>query len=577
MSVFLTPQLEPFFAGTYFPPDPRHGMPSFTMVLRSVADAYAQRRDDVSQTASQVVTALQRMAHVPPAEATPGLEVFDKAFQALEAVHDATHGGFGGAPKFPHSMDISFLLRYGQRHSNERATSMALHSLRQMSRGGIYDQLGGGFHRYATDARWLVPHFEKMLYDNALLARTCLEAYQVSGDPLFRQVTTETLQYVYREMRRPEGGFCSAQDADSEGLEGKFFVWTADEIDAVCGQELGSLARTVFGATREGNFEGGTNVLSMPRAPESLAGELGMDVGDLLAQVGEARRRLFEARSRRIAPDRDDKVIAAWNGLMIRAAAQAYQVLRQPQDLQCAREAADFILQESRDGLFRTWREGRVSGPAFLDDYACMIAALLDLYEASFEPRWLHAAQEWNVRVVDEFWDEPAGCFFFSGKRHEALLARSRQYLDHATPSGNAVQAANLLRLAMLGGEESGRDRARRIFQSLGQVLGQYTTAMGEMLCSLDLFHGPSCEVALVGQGEAFEALCQATFAGFLPNKVVAGWPPSGAPADLALLQARQPRPGAEAAAFVCRNHTCQAPVESPEALRQALSEATGP
>jgi uncharacterized protein YyaL (SSP411 family) len=575
MSVFLTPGLEPFFAGTYFPKDPRHGMPNFKTVLRSVADAYAQRRDDVSQTANQVVTALQQMAVVPPAEAKPGPEIFDRAFQALESVYDTTHGGFGGAPKFPHSMDIAFLLRYGRRHANEKATSMALHSLRQMARGGIYDHLGGGFHRYATDARWLVPHFEKMLYDNALLARTCIEAHQVSGEEDFHRLCTEILEYVGREMRRPEGGFCSAQDADSEGVEGKFFVWTAEEIDAICGKELGSLARTLYGVTQEGNFEGGTNVLSLPRLPQDVASERGLDPDRVVAALSEARKRLFEARSRRIAPDLDDKVLAAWNGLMIRAYAQAFQVWRQPQHLERARQAAVFILGESRDGLFRTWRAGRTSGPAFLDDYACMIAALLDLYEATFEPRWLHKAQEWNDRVLDEFWDDDAGSFFFSGKHHESLLTRGRQYLDQATPSGNAVQVANLLRLAMLSGEERWRERAQRVFLSLGKVLGQYTTAMGEMLCSLDLDLGPACEVALVGKGETFEALCRATFAGFVPNKVVAGWPHSGEPADLALLQARRPPQGSTAAAFVCRNHTCQAPVESPVALQQALAEAS--
>jgi uncharacterized protein YyaL (SSP411 family) len=446
-----------------------------------------------------------------------------------------------------------------------------------MARGGIHDQIGGGFHRYATDAAWLVPHFEKMLYDNALLARTFLQAYQVSGDSLFRDVCTGILDYTSREMRLPEGPFCSAQDADSEGVEGKFFVWRADEIDAVCGKELGRVARTYFGVTREGNFEDGTNVLSVPREPESLLQEIGLDGPTLEEQIATARQRLFEARARRIAPERDDKVIAAWNGLMIRAYAQAYQVLRQGAYLEHARAAADFILHHSRDGLFRTWRDGRISGPGFLDDYACMIAALLDLYEATFEPRWLEAAQEWNQRLLDEFWDASEGSFFYSGKRHEKLLARSRQALDNATPSGNSVQTANLLRLARLRGEHRWHQLAERCLASLGELPAKHPTALGEMLCSFDLFLGPSCEIALVGRGDALEELCRGAFAPFAPNKVVAGWPRSGEPADLPLLQARGVGPGAAAAAYVCRDNACRAPVETAEALERALREALEP
>ncbi len=576
MSVFLTPELEPFYAGTYFPPAPRHGMPSFRTVLQSVADAWQNRREHVSQTTQQVVSALQMMARVVADDDVPGTDMFDAAFGLLQSNYDPREGGFGGAPKFPHSMDIGFLLRYAQRKGNADAKDMALRTLRKMARGGMYDQLGGGFHRYSTDARWLVPHFEKMLYDNALLARAYLEGFQVSGDVFLRDVVEHVLHYVRREMTSPEGAFFSAQDADTEGEEGRYFVWTAREILDVCGETEGRVINAYYAVTEHGNFEHGTTVLSVPRDDDVVASELGMSLDALRDVLARGRKRLLEVREQRVRPGLDDKIIAAWNGMMIRAFAQAYQVLRRPEYLDAARAAGTFVLERSADGVFRTWKDGRASGPGFLDDWASMIAAYLDLYEATFEPRWIEAALQWNATVLQEFGDGDSGGFFYTGRRHQELLARSRNFLDTATPSGSSMHIGNLLRLSMLTGDGALWDRAASALRGLGKAIRQYPTAMGEMLCNLHLFHGPAAEVAVAGRGAQADALVHEAFGAFRPNTVVAGWPAEGAPAELGLLRDRSPvedRP----AAYVCQRHACGAPVTTPEALRAALDAALRP
>jgi uncharacterized protein YyaL (SSP411 family) len=569
MSVFLTPALVPYYAGTYFPPAARHGMASFRNVLNFVADAYRNRKPEVTETTQQVLAALHQMGEVPTGAAVPGTDVLDAAFRTLGQRFDAEQGGFGGAPKFPHSMDVSFLLRYGRRTGSAEATRMALFTLRKMARGGMYDQVGGGFHRYSTDARWLIPHFEKMLYDNALLARTYLEGYQVTGDAAVRDVVREILAYVAREMTAPDGGFYSAQDADSEGVEGKFFAWTPSEIEAVCGVEEARVVCNYYHVTPGGNFEHGASVLSVPRDPDVVALDLGMKPEALQEILSRARVALLAARERRVRPGRDDKIVAAWNGLMIRAWAQAYQVLGDAEYLERARAAASFVLAESGDGLFRTWKDGRRSGAGFLDDYACMIAALLDLYEASFEPRWLDAAREWNDLVLREFSNADGG-FAYTGVRHESLITSARSLLDNATPAGSSVQTANLLRLAMLTADDRLRERAERNLQALAPLLEQYAGAMGEMLGALDLYHGPACEVAVAGQGAATEPLVRAVFAPFFPNKVVAGWPAEGTPADVSLLRDR-PLVGGKPAVYVCRHYTCRAPVVTPDETRAAI------
>ncbi len=574
MSVFLTPQLEPFFGGTYFPPTERHGMPSFPQVLHFTAEAYRARRGDVETTARQVVDALRTMAELPPSTDVPDTAVLDNAFATLERAYDPEAGGFGGAPKFPPSMALSFLLRYQARTAAPSALRMVNHTLLRMARGGLCDQLGGGFHRYSTDARWLVPHFEKMLYDNALLARTYVEAWQATGAPWLRDVATETLGYLGREMRAPGGGFAAAQDADSENSEGKFFAWTPDEITARIGAADGRVVCRYFGVEARGNFEAGTSVLSIPRDPEVVAAELGLGIDELSAIVRRARTTLFAARAERVAPGRDDKVVVAWNGLAISAFARAARAFDDAAWLAPAREAAAFILDHmTGDTLFRTYKDERTKGPGFLDDYAAFITGLLDLYESTFEPRWIDAAQRLDAVLDADFWDSEHGGFFFTGRGHEALLARSRQPYDNATPAGNSLHAGNLLRLAALTGDGGTRQRAWRTLTTFGRLMRDSPGGMAEMLCALDWALGPNAEVAIVGRGPAARALATAVHRPFAPHKVVAGWPEQGPPAGLALLAGREP-PASGAAAHVCRDFACQVPVTDPAGIGAAFVAA---
>jgi hypothetical protein len=572
MSVFLTPDLRPYFGGTYFPPQDRHGLPGFRTVLLFAADLYRERRTDVEQTGEQVVAALRQLSTTEPASELPGRALLDTVHAAFRRSFDARDGGFGGAPKFPPAMGLGFLLRYHARTGAPEAVEMVRHTLLRMARGGIHDQLGGGFHRYSTDAHWLVPHFEKMLYDNALLARAYVEGWQVCGEPLFRDVASGILDYVMREMTSPAGGFYSAQDADSEGVEGKYFVWTPGEIAAVAGAEEARIACRYWDVTEHGNFEDGTSILAVPREPAVVAAELGIEPAELVDVVERVRRSLLAVRAKRVPPARDDKVIVAWNGLMISALARASRVLGDKRFRSAAANAAGFLLDRAEDGpLFRTAKDGRTSGIGFLDDHAALVAGLLDLYEATFERRWIEAAIRLDGVVQSEFWDPDLGGYFYAGSRHETMLARSRQPFDNPTPSGNALEVGNLLRLAALTGETALRDRATRTLRLFAAGMEQYPAGMAEMLSGLDLHLGPMLQVAIAGPGAA--PLVAAASRPFLPHAVLAGWPATGEPADLALLRDRGPVSG-RPAAYVCREFTCLAPVTDPAALERALLEA---
>ena len=577
MSVFLTPERVPFFAGTYFPPHDRHGMPGFPTVLRFAIDAYRNRRADVDQAGRDVVQALQQIASVEGDATLPQAGVLDAATAAFERSFDARAGGFGGAPKFPPSMALGFLLRRFARRPEPALLSMVRHTLERMARGGIHDQLGGGFHRYATDAAWLVPHFEKMLYDNALLARAYVEAWQVTGVALFRDVAHDTLGWMRREMRLPQGGFAAAQDADSEGVEGKFFVWTPDEFEAVLGADAARIAARYFDVRREGNFEHGTSILSVPRDPDVVASELGLAPEALSAHIDAARAQLLAVRARRIAPARDDKIVVAWNALAISALATAARAFDDDDARDDAARCAEFILRHSAPGrVFRTFAGGRAHGEGFLDDYAGVVAAFLDLYEATFAPRWIEAALQLHATVLDEFWDDRDGGFFYSGRGHEELLSRSRQPFDHATPSGQSLATGNLLRLAALTGDASLRARAEKTLALFAGHMRQAPAGMTAMLVELDRALGPSAEVAIVGRGTAAVALRRAVHAAYAPHTVVAGWPAAGEPAALALLGEREPPPGG-AAAHVCRDFACQLPVTAPGDLAAAFAAAGVP
>jgi uncharacterized protein len=588
MTVFLTPDGMPFYGGTYFPPEPRHGLPSFRQVLVAIDEAYRSRRDEVDRSAEGLREALERSTRLAgdPSDLEPGL--LDEAFRGLARAHDSRHGGFGGAPKFPQPMALEFFLRHHARTGDEQALRMLTHTLHAMARGGMYDQVGGGFHRYSVDAHWLVPHFEKMLYDNALLARLYLHAFQATGDEELRRVAEEILGYVTREMTSPEGGFFSAQDADSEGEEGRFYVWSPEGIDDVLGPADGALFRLYYGVTAGGNFEG-QSILHVQRQPSVVAADAGVPVEALEAVLTAGRAALYEARSKRVWPATDDKVLTSWNAMMLQAFATAARVLDEPRYLDTAVRNASFLLRELRpDGrLRRTWRAGEARIGAFLEDHALLGDALLTLYEATFDPRWVREARNLGDAILDRFWDEGGGVFYDAAADGERLVVRPRSLDDNATPSGNSAATLLMLRLSSFTGEPRYERVGVRVLGSMAGVLKRAPIAFGHLLAALDFHLATPQEVAIVGDPARADtrALLDVVRESYRPNTVLAVLPTDGSPGpggeeeripateEIPLLADRQALDG-RATAYVCRRFTCRRPVTEPEALRSELASA---
>ncbi len=575
MSVFLTPDLEPFFGGTYFPPVRMHGRPSFPELVENLGRAWSEEPEQVQKRARQAADYLRREAQAETAGEIPD-HVLDLSLAALENGYDPRWGGFGDAPKFPHAMDVRALLRHAQRQGDAQLAEHALHTLRRMAQGGMYDQLGGGFHRYSTDEKWLIPHFEKMLYDNALLIPAYLEAYQWTKEPAFATVVRETCAWVLREMTTAEGAFASSQDADSEGEEGKFFAWTPAEIEAVLGAETGALACQWFGVTDDGNFEDGASVLWREQAAQIVAAQAKLEPAELERRMAQARLALFEARSRRVAPQTDDKVLVAWNGLMIGALARASAVLGEQRYRESAQNAARFVLRAMRrdDGtLYATSRHGKAHLDAYLDDYAFLIAGLIDLYEADFDARWLREALALTRVLNERFADREQGGYFTTSNRHERLLVRLKAPHDGALPAGVAVQALNLLRLTELTGSRELGERAQKDLLSVGKLLSRYPQAFSQHVIALDFLRMEPREIVLAGErGSAqLEAMLRALHADFDPRRVVAMVTPNADLELLPLLEGKQ-APAGGARAWICQGWACQAPVDSPQDLARALA-----
>jgi len=586
-SVFLTPELKPFFAGTYFPPASRWGRPGFADVLRSAADAYRSKKDDVRRMADEVAAQIARLSEMTPSAQRLTPSVLNRAFGDLAGRFDNEEGGFGGAPKFPHSMDVSFLLRYHRRAGNPEALRMAVLSLEKMARGGIHDQLGGGFHRYAVDAKWLVPHFEKMLYDNALLSRVYLEAAQAvgrlgvsaalpSGGPaiaaFFKEVARDTFEWVLREMTSPEGGFYSSLDADSEGEEGKYYVWTPQEIVQVLGQQEAGLFCNVYGIAPGGNFEHGRSIPHLARSMAQVGSDLRMEEGELRLRMASARARLLKSREGRVRPGRDEKILADWNGLMISALAFGSRVLNEPRWADAARRAARLVLDRMvRDGrLLHSFKDGEARHPAYLTDHAFLLAALLDLYETTFDTTWVDEARLMASRLVDGFWDERGGGFYFTARDHEALIARTREGNDGAVPAGASVAALGLLRLHALTGDESLLAKADGTLRLYRDRMERFPSAFGMMLCAADQHLAGTRTIVLAGprHDPGVRAFLQALRDSYDPNSVLALADPAVAEAERALpvLAGKSPIEG-RSAAYVCEAGTCRAPVLSPAEL----------
>ena len=572
MTVFLTPEGLPFYAGTYFPPEDRHNIPGFPRVLIALAEAYRERPDEIQQTATSVLDQLKRISSAAESNELLTPQLLDEAFRSIVRNYDSTNGGFGGAPKFPPAMALEFLLHTYHRTGNERALEIVKHTCRKMAEGGIYDQLGGGFHRYSTDSRWLVPHFEKMLYDNALLSQLYLHYYQVTGDERGRQTAEGILDYVAREMTDLRGGFYSTQDADSEGVEGKFFVWSLAEIKQVLSELDARLFAAYYNVTEGGNFEG-ENIPNITADVETLAAKTSVAVDQLNASLQDSRRRLFEVREKRVKPGRDEKVLVAWNGLMLGSFAEAAAILGRADYLEIAKRNADFILTNMRSDnglLLRTYKDGQAKLNAYLEDYAFFIAGLITLYESSGELRWLQNATALTETMLTEFWDDHDGGFYFTGKSHEELIVRSKDLFDNATPSGNSVAAEVLLRLSLITGSEDYKRYAVTVFRLTATSAQRYPAGFGRLLCALDFFLTTPKEIALIGTKGApdFEALKHEVWKVYLPNKVVVEGDGSGS--DSPLLQGRGTL-GSAATAYVCEEFVCKEPTTDPAKLREQL------
>jgi len=587
LTVLLMPDGRPFLAGTYFPPESRFGRPGLKDVLFQVLSAWEGQRDRIEDVAQQIVEGVRGEFRGHPGE-RPDADLLTAAFEHLLQRFDEAHGGFGSAPKFPTPHQLTFLLRYGKRTGDGRALDMVERTLRWIRRGGIYDQVGFGIHRYSTDREWLVPHFEKMLYDQALVMMACVETFQASGDPLFGSVAREIAAYVARDLTSPEGAFYSAEDADSEGEEGKFYVWTTDELREVLGPEEAALFARVYGAEPKGNWIDpagghltGTNILHLTEDPAAAAREAGLDPAILARRLEGDRLALLQARSRRIRPLRDDKVLTAWNGLMIAALAKASVALSDPALAEAALRAMAFVEQNLLRGdgrLFARWRDGEAAHPAYLDDYAFLAWGSLELYGATFDPAHLERALALAGDMERLFWDGAEGGFFFTGSDAEPLLARTKEIYDGALPSGNSVAVLVLLRLARMTGRSDLEQRAEETVRAFAGSVRRLAAAHTQLLAALDFAFGPTREVVIAGAADRPETaeLVRTARTGFRPRTVLLLREPGAAGEALARLapdtSAQGPVNGAPAA-YVCENFVCAAPVTDPAALASALTD----
>ena len=578
MTMFLTPEGVPFYGGTYFPPSDRYNMPGFPRVLLSVAEAYRSQPDQVASTATAMLGELRRAGLAESSRDILAVDILDASYRRIARTFDPSNGGFGGAPKFPPAMTLEFLLHTYVRTSAADTLEMVEQTARKMGNGGMYDQLGGGFHRYSVDAKWLVPHFEKMLYDNALLSSFYLHLYQVKKDLDARRVAEETLDYVVREMTDQRGGFYSSQDADSEGHEGKFFVWSREEIVDALGEADAKIFCRYYNVTEAGNFEG-QNILNVTNPLDKVAADLNTPVDAARKTLAGGRQKLFEIRERRIKPGRDEKVLTAWNGLMLASFAEAAAILERPDYRKVAETNARFLLDNlRRDGLLlRTYKDGEAKLNAYLEDYACLIHGLISLYEATGTLEWIENAIALADRMVEEFWDDEMGGFFFTGKSHEDLIVRAKEFFDNATPSGNSIAALSLLRLSLLTGNEDYRRRAITVLRLLADQIRRYPSAFGMALTALDFYLGTPVEVALVGDSTnlAMAELQRALWEKYLPNRVIALCMERFAESSkvIPLLRNRDTL-ATEPTAFVCQNYTCQAPARTAAELHAQLSAA---
>ena len=572
MTVFLTPDGVPFYGGTYFPKDDRHGMPSFKRILTAVSDAYKNKPDDVARTAASVREMYDAATEQTRSSGPLTPALLDSAYRAIAERHDEQYGGFEGAPKFPQTMSLDFLLRYWARSGVENARSIVSRSFLNMARGGIYDQIGGGFARYSVDERWLVPHFEKMIYDNALLVRLGANLWQATADAEVRRVTEQTIDWALKEMRAPSGGFYSSLDADSEGHEGKFYVWESWEIDKLLGADA-PIARAYWGVTDDGNFEG-KNILSVVADRRAVAARHQVTPDRVDEVIRSAAATLYGAREKRIWPARDEKILTSWNAHMVRGIAEAARAFGSDRYRLAAVESAEFLFDNlvHHGRVLRSYKDGRARIAGYLEDYAALGLAALAVYEITFDDRWLRRARELGAAVVQWFWDDTTGSLFDTASDHETLITRPRDITDNAVPSGTSLATELLVRLAELFADADARRRATYVVETLAPAIARYASAFGHLLGSADMLINGAVELAIVGDltSADFAALERAAAERYIPALVIAAGPPGN---DLALLTDRPARDG-RATAYVCRNYACEEPTTSAAALGDQLAKA---
>ena len=574
LNVFLTPDLRPFYGGTYFPPEARYGLPSFTQLLDFVAKLWKERRSEVQDNAGRLTEALkQSYAKYEKGELSASL--LDAAYASVVSAFDPEFGGFGGAPKFPLPTHLNFLLRYYLRSKKELALRSVVKTLESIAAGGIHDHLGGGFHRYSTDKVWLVPHFEKMLYDNALIARAYLEAHQLTADPRFANVARGVLDWLLAEMADGGGGFYSAQDADTPEGEGVYYTWTVEEIDSVLGEREGEIFRECFGVTSNGNFERKRSILHLTTSLENAARRLGIPEAELERSLAHSKKKLYEERLKRTRPETDDKILTSWNGLAISALSYGCQVLGEKRYLRAAERCASFITGTMHKGerLLRRYRDGESAIEGTLEDYSFLTQGLLDLYETDFEARWLKTAIQINGEMTKLFGDEERGGFFMQQERDE-LPAEIKEGYDGPTPSGNSVAALNLLRIGEFTGRDDEREEAKRTLRVFRDDLEGEPSSHTYMLVALDFLLGSPREIVVAGGGrEQVHPLVREIHRRFIPNKVLMVLSNDGGEVEkVSPLAEGKKALGGKATAYICQNYTCKKPITDTEELKSALS-----
>jgi len=584
LTVFLTPEKKPFFTGTYLPKESRFGMTGLTELLPRITRSWQERRNDLVASAEEITAALHQ-EHESHNEGIPDISFFHQGYEELLLRFDPEYGGFGRAPKFPAPHTLLFLLRFWKRTGTPRALAMVEKTLGAMHSGGICDHVGGGFHRYSTDAQWRVPHFEKMLYDQALLVMAYTEAYQATRNPEFRKTAEEIISYVIRSLTSPEGAFFSAEDADSTGGEGAFYLWTADETRKILGKDDAIIAARIFGITPAGNYQdtgpgSGQNILYRKKSIEEVASSSGVPGTDREILVESIRARLFTARSQRPRPSLDDKVLTDGNGLFIAALAQAGRIFGNEKYLAAASRAMQFVLTRMRTpegGLLHRYRDGEPAIPAFGDDYAFAIKALIELYESTFEPSFLSSAHELNTWFLAHFWDAAQGGFFMISDTAEILLVRKKEIYDGATPSCNSIAFENLVRLAHLTGDASSEQRASELSHCFSAAVHQSPSAHTWFLCALDSAIGPVHDLVIVGKRHAddTQAMIKVVRDHYLPGVMIVWRPPGDDDLQISCLAPftrNLNAIGLNATAYICTGHTCRMPITDPNRMLELLS-----